>query len=665
VPNNIADELGLVERPDQPLVTSLRRFLADKQLLLLLDNFEHVLAAAPLVAELLSEAPCLRIMITSRELLRLSGEHEYVVLPLAVPDLDQAMSVSQLADIESVILFLQRAQAGQTNFRLTEENAPAIAEICRRLDGLPLAIELAAARIKLFSPSQMLDQLVSRLGLLTTGPRDVPARQKTLRNTIDWSYYLLDQDEQILFACLGVFSGGGSLRAIETICGPDVHISTLDGLDSLMNKSLLNRIDGPGGEPRFGMLETIHEYALELLNGSNEEHSVRNRHLAFFLAMVEEAEPHLFGSEQVTWLDQLEIEQDNFRAALEWCQTAEDKAESGLRLTGSLASFWSSRSYYDEGREHLSAALSRPGALDRTAARAKALSAAGLMAYIQSDYPATRPLLEESLSIYKELGPACRRGLADALITLGDMETELGHYATASSLMKEALVIMRELEDARGIARALWQLGQCAVRPGDYEQAIQYFEMALPLLRQEGDRTHTAIALTGLAEVALRQGDYERATILEEESLTLRREIGETWGIAVSLGNFAWIALRRNDLNRAQALLAESLTLRREIGDIGGAAWCLEKFAEIAQITGQSASSSRRVMDSRRSARLFGAAHSLRTPIGSVIDLADQPANEHLIATIRARLDQETFISSWDEGEAMSLDEAVAYALEG
>jgi tetratricopeptide (TPR) repeat protein len=231
--------------------------------------------------------------------------------------------------------------------------------------------------------------------------------------------------------------------------------------------------------------------------------------------------------------------------------------------------------------------------------------------------------------------------------------------------MKEALVIMRDLEDVRGTARALWQLGQCAVRPGDYEQAVEYFDMALPLLRQEGDRAHTAIALTGLAEVALRQGDYERATVLEEESLALRREIGETWGIAVSLGNFAWNALRRDDLKQAQAMLAESLTLRREIGDIGGAAWCLEKFAEIAQLAGQSASSARRLMDSRRAAKLFGAAQSLPSPIGSVIDLADQPGYERLVAAVRAQLDEQTFISSWEEGGAMDLDEAVAYSLEG
>jgi tetratricopeptide (TPR) repeat protein len=284
---------------------------------------------------------------------------------------------------------------------------------------------------------------------------------------------------------------------------------------------------------------------------------------------------------------------------------------------------------------------------------------------MQSDYPATRLLLEESLSIDKDLGPTGRQGLAGALITLGDMETEVGDYATASALMKEALGIMRELKDVRGIARALWQLGQCAVRPGDYEQAVAYYEMALPLLQQIGDRSHTAIALSGLAEVAVRQGDYERASILEEESLSLRREISDTWGIAISLANFAWIALRQDDLQQAVALLAESLTLRREIGDKGGIAWCLEKLAEIALTTGQRESASRRDDDFRRAARLFGAAEALRAPVNSTIDLVDQPEYERQVAIVCAQLDGTAFTAAWTEGKVMTLEQAIAYALGG
>jgi predicted ATPase/DNA-binding CsgD family transcriptional regulator len=663
VPHLIAHELEVPEQANRSLVESLIRYLAGKQVLLFMDNFEHLLEAAPLISQLLAAAPRLSVLVTSREALRLSGEHEYNVPPLALPDPSHSSSVSELSAYESVALFAQRARAASHNFRLTDENGQAVAAICRRLDGLPLAIELAAARAKLFSPQQILDRLASPLNYLTSGPRDFPDRQRTLRDTIDWSYNLLDDDEQRLLARLAVFNGGCSLEAVETICGPELRNDVLDGIESLLNKSLINQAVGSNDKHRCAMLETIHEYARERLRGSGEEQLVRNRHLEYFLNIAKEAEPYLQGQEQVIWLDQLEIEHDNMRAALEWARAAEGKAESGLLLAGALATFWSARSYYDEGRQHLSAALSRPEALERTAARAKALGLAGLLAYIQSDYPATRPLLEESLSIYRELGPTGRRGLADSLITLGDMETELGHYETASSLMNEALVIMCELEDERGIARALWQLGQCAVRPGDYEQAVEYFEMALPLLRQSGDKAHIAIAISGLAEVALRQGDYERATLLEEESLALRREIGETWGVAVSLGNFAWIALGQDDLERAVDLLGESLTLRLEIGDIGGSAWCLEKFAEIALIIGGNESSVDLGREYRRATRLYGAAASLRAPLDSVIDLVDQPNYEHHLAILRDKIGDTSFAAAWVEGQAMALEQAATYAM--
>jgi len=369
------------------------------------------------------------------------------------------------------------------------------------------------------------------------------------------------------------------------------------------------------------------------------------------------------GSGQVTWLDNLEIEHDNLRDSLAWYQTAEGQAESGLLLAASLEHFWAIRGYFSEGREYLSAAISRPDGLERTLARANALHAAGHLTYLQSRYPETRSLLEESLSIYRELEPVNRRGLANALITLGDMETELGNYSTASTLMKEALEIMRELDDIRGISRALWQLGACAVRPGDYDQAVRYFEEALPLLRQIGDRGNTTIALSGLSEVAIRQGDFERATLLEAESLTLRREIDDPWGIAVSLANFGWIALRQDDLNQAVSLLKESLILRRDIGDRGGSSWCLEKLAEIALITGQRKSSPVSKEDFQRAARLFGAAEAMREPVDSKIDLVDQPEYERQVSAVCGQLDEARFTKAWTEGRGMSIEQSIEYAL--
>jgi predicted ATPase/DNA-binding CsgD family transcriptional regulator len=663
VPNAIAQVIGVTEQPNIPLVGSLNRFFGQKQLLLLLDNFEHLIEAASLVTDLLTSTSGLTILVTSRESLRLSGEYEYLVPPLIVPDLALVDSVADLAKYESVALFVQRAEASSTYFTLTDDNAVTVANICSRLDGLPLAIELAAARIKLFNPEQLLERLDDRLGLLTGGPRDLPARQQTLRNTIDWSYELLDEDEQILFARLGVFSGGRSLEAIEAVCSPGLNIEIMDGIESMLNKSLLYQREDTRGEPRFMMLETIHEYALERLARGGEEQSVRNRHLSFFLDLMEEAEANLRGPDQVTWLNLMEIEHDNLLAAVDWSQSNKEAAGLGLRLIGALAQYLQIRGYYSEGRELLSLALSGESTDQNSAARAKVLSLAGLFAYMQGDYPATRSSLEESLAIYRELGPDGRKGLAGALITLGDMETEVGEYATASSLIKEALGIMRELDNARGISRALWQLGACAVRPGNYEEAVQYFEAALPILRQIGDRTSTGIAISGLAEVAIRQGDYERATDLEEESLALRREIGEAWGIAVSLGNFAWIALRQDDLRQAVAFLGESMLLRCDIGDKGGVAWCLEKMAEIALTKGLAESSTSRTEEFRRAATLFGAAAALRAPSSSVIDLVDEPEYERQLAEVRANLDRATFDAAWEAGGGMTLEQAVDYAL--
>jgi predicted ATPase len=629
-----------------------------------LDNFEHVLEAAPLVSNVLGLAPHLTVLSTSREALRLNGEHEYPVPPLSVPDPAQPGSVVELSDYESIALFVQRAQAALPSFRLTEENASAVAGICDRLDGLPLAIELAAARVKLFNPNQLLQRLSSRLGLLKGGARDLPARQRTLRDTIEWSYNLLDEDEQQLFSRLAVFTGGCSLEAVEAVCGPGLNIDPLDGLESLLNKSILSQEEGPNGESRFIMLETIHEYTSEQLAESGEEQLIRNRHLGYFLKLAEEAEPHLEGSEQLTWLNRLDSEHNNLLAALDWSQGAEGSVESGLRLAGSLGSFWDIRGYFSEGRGYLSATLSRAETLEWREARAKALFAAGRLAYEQSDYPAARALLVESLSIYRELDPADRLGLAHALRMLGVLETAVGDYATASFLLKEALGVMQELKDLEGTAMVLWQLGWCAMRPGDYEQASRYLMEALAIYQQIGDKENLAMVLSGLGELAVRQGDYGRATALLEESVALHRKTGSKWGIAASLGTLGWVAQRQNDLEQATILLAESLALRREMQDAGGIAWCLEKLAEIGLAKGQQESPPRQNEDFRRAARLFAAAAALRAPLDSIIDLVDQPEYERHLALVQAQLDEATFEAAYAEGQAMTLKQAVAYALE-
>jgi len=339
VPDAVANALGVVEQADEELVKTLGRSIRGKEMLLLLDNYEHLLAAAPLASNLLAAAPGLSVMVTSREVLRLNGEHEYPVPPLEVPDTASTGTVSDLVASESVALFIQRAQAAQPTFRLTEDNAAAVAGICIRLDGLPLAIELAAARIRIFTPQQLLERLQSRLALLTGGSRDLPARQQTLRSAIDWSYQLLNEGEQTLFARMGVFSGGRSIDAIEAVCGPGLPLDALDGLESLVNKSLLFQVEGPNKEPRFAMLETIHEYARERLAQSGELTLIHDLHLNYFLSLAEEMASGYRQHNHLLFLERTEAEMGNFRLAINWAFEKGD-FESGARLVSAISYFF-------------------------------------------------------------------------------------------------------------------------------------------------------------------------------------------------------------------------------------------------------------------------------------------------------------------------------------
>jgi predicted ATPase/DNA-binding SARP family transcriptional activator len=632
----------------------LLAYLGDKQMMLVLDNLEHLLAGLPLLADMLQFASDVKILTTARQRLGLRGETVYTVGKMLVPEKTKIEGSLIVEDYDALQLFANCAQRAQPRFDLTTDNLHDVISICQLVDGLPLGIELAAAWVGSLEPQEIVAEIKTSLDFLSSNFHDVPDRQQNIRSVFESSWGRLTEIEQEVFQRLSVFRGGFTRPAAGSTTGATVHV-----LMSLVNKSLIQ----PDYTGRYYIHELLRQFGSEKLQETGETERTRDRHLEFFLNVAQESESYLWGSEQVAWLNQLELEHDNLRAALEWGLTPEGKTNFGLLLAGSLEYFWSRRGYFTEGREYLSAALSRPEASYRTAVRAKLLHAAGHLAYLQSDYPVTLPLLEESISIFRDLGPTGRWGLAHALITLGDMETEVGDYATASSLMKEALGIMRELNDQRGIARALWQLGQCAVRPGDFEQAVQYYEMALPLLRQLGDKSHTAIALSGLAEVAVRRGEYEHAYTLEEESLALRRELDETWGIAISLANFAWIALKKNELVQAVALLAESITLRHEIGDRGGTAWCLEKFAEIALTNGQQETLPQRQEDFRRAAQLFGAAEALRAPVNSAIDLVDQPEYERQVDIVRAQLDEQTFTAAWAEGQAMTQEQTIEYAL--
>ncbi len=650
----IAQALGLAEIRGRSMTDRLKDYLLSRALLLVLDNFEQVIAAGSLVAELLAACRGVKFLITSREGLRLSGERLYPVPPLALPDLTQPLPPPPvgLSRYTAVELFVRRAQAVKPDFTLTSDTAPAVINICRRLEGLPLAIELAAARIRLLPPPAMLARLANSLDFLTGGARDLPARQQTLRSAIAWSYDLLDETDQQLFRRLAVFVGGCTLEAAEAVTTAEADRELcLDQLGSLLDKSLLRQVDDEG-EARFVMLELLREFALEKLSESGEEDTLRRRHAAYYLALAEQAKESLEGAAQVEWMDRMEAAHDNLRAALEWCTTAPGAGEMGLRLASALGLFWEVRGHFSEGRDRLSAVLASAAAQDRTAARAMLLARAAELAYRQSDYPATLAFATESLDICREVGD--RPGMASALIKLGNAAIEGGDYETTFRALGEALAIWRDLNDSHGTARALISLGWAALRSGDYALAQARLEEALGISRQLGDTRSMGFELAGLGEVALRAGEYARATELIEESLALRQQLSNKWGVGVSLGMLGWVAMRAEDWERAAERLGESLAVRREIGDTGGAAWCLERLAAVARARGQS----------QKAVRLFGAAAGLRAAIGSVLDPVDQQAYASQRAALRAELGEAQFTAGWNAGQAMTLAQAAAEALE-
>ena len=498
----------------------------------------------------------------------------------------------------------------------------------------------------------MLTRMEHRLEFLTGGGRDLPARQQTLRNAIAWSYDLLDENEQRLFRRLSVFVGGCTVEAVEAVAeDTPSHGSVLDQLESLLDKSLLQEVEGTNNELRFVMLETLREFGSEQLEASGEQATIQHRHANYFISIAEQTEARLESAGQVEWINRMEQEHDNLRAALEWSKTADGTAETCLRLAEALGLFWEVRGYYTEGRELLAAILSTEPAKERTAAHAKILARAAALAYRQSDFSATMSLAGESLAIYREVGD--KQGIASALVKLGNAATEMGNYAKASRFLEEALNTWRNLKDKHGIARALISSGWVALRSGEYGLAKARLMEALALSRDLEDTRNIAFELSGLGEVALREQDYAVATHLVEESLELRRQLGNKWGVGVSLGILGWIAMREEKWDRAIVWLGESLEVRQEIGDQSGSAWCLERLAAVAMAQGQT----------KKAARLFGAGAALRASIRSVIDPADQPAYKSKISSLRRELGKERFTSTWNEGRALPLEQAVAYAL--
>src|SRR5947199_1178764 len=493
VPSIIAQALGMRETGRQVTIESLKEYLQDLRtnLLLLFDNFEHLLAAARAAAELLTITPKLKILVTSRAPLHIYGEHEVPVPSLAVPDLRSTISLQALSKNPAIALFLARAAAVKPNFQLTQENAVAVATICTRLDGLPLAIELAAARIKLLSPSAMQARLESSLQLLTGGAKDLPLRQQTLRGTIDWSYLLLGEAEQRLFRRLSVFVGGCTLEGAEAVCDTkgDLDLDPLDGMASMVDKSLVQRVEPAKGEARFVMLETIREYALEKLQASGEEALTKRAHAAYCLVLAEEEPTEQSGAEGAEWLERFALEHDNFRASLEWLTETGD-AEWGLRLGAALFRFWETREYLAEGRVRLGKLLKLAGGAAPTKARARAVFAAGVLAGEQGDYVSADTLIRESLDIARQLRD--KQGVAVSLNALAVHARDRGDVAVAHSLLEQSLVLWRELGDQKAVARSLSNLANVAKLQGDYPHARSLYAECLSIFLGLGDRTGVA-----------------------------------------------------------------------------------------------------------------------------------------------------------------------------
>jgi predicted ATPase/predicted Ser/Thr protein kinase len=644
----IVQALGIREVGGQLPLETLKKNLQDAtraETLFVLDSFEHLIQAAPLVAELLAVSPNLKILVTSRAALHLYGEREFPAPPLAVPDLRVIPSVEALLQYPAVALFVQRAVAAKPDFELDSQNAPAVIEICARLDGLPLAIELAAARVKVLSLASIRTRLASRLQLLTGGARDLPERQQTLRAAIDWSHDLLRAPEQRLFRRLSVFVGGCTLEGVEGVCDAkaDLDLDLLDGMTSMVDKSLVQQVEQADGESRFLMLETIREYAREKLEASEEENYTRRAHAAYCLVLAEEEGAERGGAEGAEWLDRLALEHDNFRAALEWLTTTED-ADWGLRLGTALFRFWEMREHLTEGRDRLAKLLNIAGAATRSKVRERALFAAGVFAGAQASADL---LLKESLDIARHLHD--KQGAAVSLNALGVLARDRGDVAIAQSHLGESLVLWRELCDQKAVARSLSNLANVAKLQGDYPRARALYTECLSVFRGVGDLPGVAWSLNYQGDVARDQGDSVAARALYEQGLAMFRELGDRWGIAGTMADLGSLAREQGDFPTAHSLYRESLTIFRELEHKRGIARLLECFACLAAAQRQA----------ERSLRLAGAAAALRQNIGAPRPPAEQAELEAILDTARSALNGASGTAAWSEGWAMPVEIAI------
>lgn len=686
VPQAVASALHVHEQPGRALTATLVEHLQHKHLMIILDNCEHLLdACAQLTHTLLSACPDLRILATSRQNLGVVGETVWSVPPLSAPDPARLGSREQVTAFEAVRLFIDRATAIRPDLVITAADIPLLAQVCHRLDGIPLAIELAAARVKVLSIEQIAARLQDRFRLLVGGSRTAPHRHQTLRAVMEWSCGLLSEPEQVMFRRLAVFSGGCTLDAAETICagGAIERDRVLDLVSQLVDKSLvIARTQGP--EARFHMLETIREYARENLTETGDARATRDRHRDWFQRFAEQADATASAADE-GWLDRLQIEHDNLRAALD--HSIEARAgEAALRLAGALRRFWLIRGYWAEGRQYLETALTVTDT--NGTPRTRALAGAAILAQSQGDYERAEVLSRERLTLQRALGD--KRGIADSLNSLGIAMLERGDYRAARELLDESLAYGREVDDPQATASALINLANVAEHEGDYETAGRLCEESLELFRTIGDRRGSAFALNLLGLVASDQGDYAAARTRFEAGLAMRRELGDKRGIAGSLLQLGMVARKHGDHELARSYYDESLEIHRVLGDKRGIATTLMSLGLVAWRQGDSPRAIQFLVQSltvrgaqgnptriaecleglatvaepsQRSARLLGASSALREAAGTPLPLAERSDHDRLIDVVRGALDPVAFAAAWDQGRSMSVEQVVAYAL--
>ncbi|MCC6174424.1 MAG: adenylate/guanylate cyclase domain-containing protein [Chloroflexi bacterium] len=621
VASRVAQTLGLADASGRPLLDVLVDRLRDRRVLLLLDNFEQVLDAASVVDDLLWRCPMLSALVTSRAPLQLRSEHEYPVPPLVLPAAGQPITPAALSQYEAVALFIDRATAIRPDFGVTNANAPAVAAICARLDGLPLAIELAAARTRLLAPEALLARLGHSLDLLTGGRRDLPARQQTLRSAIAWSYDLLHPPEQRLYRRLGVFVGGFTLEAVETVCDQDgdLGIDILDGVGALIDASLVRQDHTVGNEPRFTMLETIREYALERLEASREASRAHLRHRDYFVTFTESAAPELRGRQGTIWFDRLEEEHGNCRAALDAVEAESNGTDVAATMAGDLAWFWVMRGHGREAQGRVGRLVART--TGSPASRATLLGVAGFIGVQMGDIAAAIPCLERSLALWQEIGD--ERGLATGLANLAAATWQRGDQATAMVLIEECVDLLRRVG---------------ARRP-----------------HSEIIATYVESPIATLARLSEYHGDRARAGSLFDEALSICRANGDRHGIANALRGLGSLAFGEGATERAATLLQESLGLLRELVDAPCGTDNLEQLAYVATLRGQYV----------RAARFLGAAERLRNDAGIAPRPSARAVHDQTVAAACTALGEEAFTAEWSTGGEMTLQQAVAYSLEG